>query len=336
MLWANVSAKGGGPELWGPFGRRPRERAMLQLKFSNFKFKNEQKRIVTCNGGHQPQHARTLTQHGLDMLDHPQEHVASPDPPFTRLRPDLPPPRLVFFLFCDGKEKRSQSQCPRRQTRASQKLGLTPSRAWKAVPIAHVHRRPVHFTSKLAASKPVRTGVGLNGEEPWARRDLYLRPLATPRPVNAKAWTGEGPEQERACGVGSARRPQSLCAEVVGRQRAVKCAVSQSGSQLSKTRRAHGCSSQCAQGPGHTTSSAICHRLRCPNAVRTTTMLVPLKHPCSGGPRGCGFRGGAVAFPGRRAGSSERCESTCWASWADGLLRCMHEHHMCVLSSWKN
>ena len=94
--------------------------------------------------------------------------------------------KIVFF--CDGKEK-EVSQYPRRQTRASQKPGVTPSRAG---PFTQAHV-PRGFPSKLAAyarwmeqaSKTVQRWKN-RSEGPWARRETAL---GLHRPATSNAIT---------------------------------------------------------------------------------------------------------------------------------------------------
>ena len=98
----------------------------------------------------------------------------------------------VFFFFSFFARKKRMSVNTRDTKRASQKP--SPSRAWKAVQIAHVHRRPVHTSARTqrppqqagcvnpldGASQQSRnvesTVAGLNGEGLWARRETCTKP----------------------------------------------------------------------------------------------------------------------------------------------------------------
>ena len=53
-----------------------------------------------------------------------------------------------FFSFCDGKVTRSQSVPETPNVRLTKSLGTRRPRAWKAVQIAHLHRRPVHTSAR--------------------------------------------------------------------------------------------------------------------------------------------------------------------------------------------
>ena len=94
-------------------------------------------------------------------------------------------------------------------------------------------------------------------------------------PLKTKVWNSAPIKREDLDTIGgealeSARPPQCICAEVVGKQKAVTCADSQS--DPSGPRRAERMVALSdALDPGHTTPPVICHRLRCLNSVKTTT-----------------------------------------------------------------
>ena len=97
--------------------------------------------------------------------------------------------------------------------------------------------------------------------------------------------------------------------KVFGRHRAVTCAVFQSVPVFQNAQNAWLLLLKCAGPRAHHIFRNL-QRLRGLNSVKTTiTGCGSAFHIilCEG-PRWCGFKGGAVAFPRRGTGSSERCE----------------------------
>ena len=86
---------------------------------------------------------------------------------------------------------------------------------------SHVAKIFLQVQQSLFRSAGIQVNLGKS--RVWNSAAIKPKDLDT---IGAEAWTGEGLEEDR--GLVVARRPQSICAEVVGRQRAVTCVVSQS------------------------------------------------------------------------------------------------------------